>query len=113
MHIDSDLLVYVGTVVLGVLMLGVSVLSFLAVASVLAVLYGLVHAVRRLAAGAVRLAAAAARSRPVVVPGPVVLRHSSRPVVVLAPRKPTKPPLPRGTGGFVSVDRPVQASRQS
>ncbi|PYI64969.1 hypothetical protein CVV68_20235 [Arthrobacter livingstonensis] len=84
MHINSYLLVYTGTVMLGVLMLGIIVLSFLAVTSVLAVVYGLVHAARRLTAAAVR-------SRPVVVPGPATLRHSSRTVVVLMPRSPTVP----------------------
>lgn len=82
MHINSYLLVYTGTLMLGFLMLGIILLSFLAVTSALAVVYGLVHAVRRLTAAAVR-------SRPVVIRGPAVLRHSSRTVVVLAPRRPT------------------------
>jgi hypothetical protein len=81
-HINSYLLVYSGTVALGLLMLAIMLVSFLAVTSVLAVLYGLVGAARRLADAAVK----SVKSRPVVSPGPAVLRHSSRAVVVHAPR---------------------------
>ena len=80
-HLNYYLLVYSGTVALGLLMLALMVLSFLAVMSVVAVAYGLAGAARRITRAAVT-------ARPVVSPVPALLRHSSRPVVVLAPRTP-------------------------
>ncbi|NVM96293.1 hypothetical protein [Arthrobacter wenxiniae] len=83
-HLNYYLLVYSGTVALGLLMLALMVLSFLAVMSVVAVAYGLAGAARRITRAAVT-------ARPVVSPVPALLRHSSRPVVVLAPRTPPAP----------------------
>ncbi len=68
-------LVFSGTVFIGLLMAVFSLLAFVAVTSVVGVLYGLVHHLRRLTDWALWY-------RPMVSPAPVVLRRSSRPVVL-------------------------------
>jgi|GEM_PF-6933302 len=77
---NSYLLVYTGTLLLGAVMFAIVMVCFVAVTSVLAVAYGLVN-------GARGIFDVAVKSRPVVVPEPTVMRHSSRTVVVLPARK--------------------------
>ncbi len=80
---NSYFLVFAGTILVGLLMAAVIVIPFVAVMSVVGVLYGVVHALRRLTEWAFR-------SRPMVSPEPIVLRHSSR-AVLLARQKTTRP----------------------
>ncbi|MCQ9165251.1 MULTISPECIES: hypothetical protein [unclassified Arthrobacter] len=78
-HLNYYLLVYIGTLMLGLLMFAIMTVAFVSVTSVVAVIYSLVGAARRITEAAVK-------ARPVVSGVPAVLRHSSRTIVVQAPR---------------------------
>ena len=76
-------LAFAGTIFIGLLMAVFTLIPFVAVMSVVGVLYGVMDALRRLTNWALR-------SRPMVSPSPVVLRHSSRPVVLARQRTTTR-----------------------
>lgn len=81
-------LAFAGTILVGLFMVVFSLLAFVAVMSVVGILYGVVPALRRLMDWALGF-------RPMVSPTPIVLRRSSRPVFLARQR--TTMPVNSGT----------------